>query len=133
MVCRSLLKQLVQRIGQLPKQVDELYERSVRINSKPSTKEILDTLLSSLPKDARIFVVIDAIDECSESYRYSILELVSKLQRESARIFVTCRPHIEPSAAEGEVWKQVEIAAQEEDIRLFFEQCLQQRAASGRD
>jgi hypothetical protein len=88
----SLLKQLAQERSPLPDSVKELYERHKR--TRPPFDEISRVLQSVATEYSRVFIVIDALDECQTSYscRTRFLKEIFNLQAKSgANVFVTSR------------------------------------------
>ncbi|RDA85662.1 hypothetical protein CP532_4628 [Ophiocordyceps camponoti-leonardi (nom. inval.)] len=120
----SLLKQVFEYQAAMSQDIRELYARHSLKRTRPSTDELgemLRSLLTSL-SDVRIFIVIDALDECQafNGCRSRFLEYILQIQSISgANIFATSR-HI-PEIAEyfnEAIW--LEIAANEQDIRLYL-------------
>ncbi|KAM4057683.1 Pol [Hirsutella rhossiliensis] len=117
----TLLKQLAE--GQLPlsRTVTELFDRLEK-DRAPLLHDISATLRSVAATYARIFIVIDAIDECSEACRSMLLSEVFSLQAESKRInvFITSRsiPTISESFAKS---MSLEIRASDDDIRTYLD------------
>ncbi|KAH7190174.1 hypothetical protein DER44DRAFT_903943 [Fusarium oxysporum] len=91
----SLLKQLAQRRSSLPASVKDLYDRHKKTQTRPSFDEISVTLHSVAATYSKVFIVVDALDECqiSDDNRTRFLDKVFKLQDNAvANIFVTSRP-----------------------------------------
>ena len=95
---RSLLKQLVARLGEIPAEIVEAYEdegNSIggRRLGLPNIVKMLQTTSST----KRTFICIDAL-ECVPEHRTKLLDSLNKILQESptTRIFVTGRPHIRP-------------------------------------
>lgn len=91
-VLLSLLKQLSQHLPSLPQAVESLYYRHKHSNIIPSDDEISTALQSVCFLYKRVFIVIDALDECLSDYWPIILELMFEVQIETgANLFVTSR------------------------------------------
>ncbi|KAF8147678.1 ankyrin repeat-containing domain protein [Crassisporium funariophilum] len=69
----------------------------------------------------KVFIVVDALDECAEKNRDTVLELLAHLQISGANILVTSRDHIYDSIAESELVdvQRVDIRGSTEDITLY--------------
>jgi hypothetical protein len=90
----SLLKQLTESLPSLPKAVTELYERHKRKRTRPSTDELSKALQQVAASYLRVFVVVDALDECqiSDGSRVRLVEELFSLQAYyRVNIFVTSR------------------------------------------
>jgi hypothetical protein len=91
----SLLKQLLQRLSSVPDNVKFIYNQHKDKQTRPSLDEILKTLESIITTYSRVYIVVDALDECqlSGGCRPKFLSSVLGLQaRTGARLFVTSRP-----------------------------------------
>ena len=89
---RSLLKQIASQIPSLPDEVKSLYDL-YQSQSKPTprTDNVTQTLRSIAPRFARVYVVIDALDECPDDDRTDLLDALNKV-KSSMNILVTSRP-----------------------------------------
>jgi len=92
-----MLKQLVSR-GGIPQHIREAFQKAKREFGGrglllPDMVEILKKTITSLP---RLFICIDAVDECTPRHRRDILESIQEIVRVSpnTRVFLTGRPHI---------------------------------------
>ena len=89
-----LLQQLVQQLHILPDAIIQLYDHHIPRLTKPSLVElsnVLGLLISEFPKT---FVIVDALDECTEGTRSSFLAEMRKLLPK-IHLLITSRPHIE--------------------------------------
>ena len=119
----SLLKQLVQEQSSVPEQVRSLYERYQGKVIVPSIDEVAKALRSVASDYTRVFILIDALDECqvSEEGTGILLSEVFNLQTKmGANIFTTARriPEI------AEIFKasmSLEIYATDEDVERYLE------------
>ncbi|KAI1444648.1 hypothetical protein F5Y02DRAFT_427579 [Annulohypoxylon stygium] len=124
----SLLKQLCQRQlanGQssLPDVVKDLYYRHIPGNKPHSVDEILKAIRKVVCLYSRVFIIVDALDECqvSDGCRTKLLSVMFSIQEEyNANILVTSRfnPAIE---ARFTGYTSIKIRAGEEDVRGFLE------------
>jgi hypothetical protein len=117
----NLLKQLSQCQPSLPECIKNLYDQHNR--SRPSLVEILSALHSVAAMFARVFIIVDALDECqaSDGCRSQFLsEMLILQQNFEVNIFVTSRfilqvtemfigyPSLEIRACDNDVHKYVE-------------------------
>jgi Cdc6-like AAA superfamily ATPase len=119
----SLLKQFVQEQPSIPDRVKTLYDRHKDKRTRPSLDEILGVLQFVAAAYSRIFLIVDALDECqiSDGYRQKFLSGLFDLQEKcGANIFATSRP-ILSIEKEFEGNTMLEIRASEEDVRRYLE------------
>ncbi|EEU33889.1 uncharacterized protein NECHADRAFT_55600, partial [Fusarium vanettenii 77-13-4] len=119
----SLLKQLAQGQFPLPQAVRALYERHQTQQTRPTLEKYIATLRYVIAMHTRVFVVIDALDECqvSDNCRARFLSKITELQQESGvNIFVTSRPlpEITRDLKDG---ISLDIRAHEEDVRRYLD------------
>ncbi|OJD32444.1 ankyrin repeat-containing [Diplodia corticola] len=106
----ELLKQLVEEDASLPIGVRTLY------GSRPEASELSKILRSVASRCGRVFVVVDAIDQCSNQVREELLDAIDHLRGESNTAFlVTSRkePSIEKLFAD---YSRLDMQASDEDI-----------------
>jgi hypothetical protein len=90
----NLLKQLAWFQEPLPGTVEELYERHESRNTRPLLEEISTALQSVSMMFPRVFIIIDALDECQEtdgSRGKLLTELFSLQNKSELNLFVTSR------------------------------------------
>jgi hypothetical protein len=119
----SLLKELAQYQPSLPGVVKDLYDRHKDKRTRPSFDDISRALQSVASMYSRVFIVVDALDECqvSDGCRSRLLSEVSNLQtRAGANVFATSRfiPEIIKKFEESTTLK---VHARDEDIRSYLD------------
>ncbi|KAI5865298.1 hypothetical protein GGS23DRAFT_594839 [Durotheca rogersii] len=119
----SLLKQLAQDRPSLPDSVRSLYERHKGKRTRPSYDEISRALRSVAALYSRVFVTVDALDECQAigGCRAKLLSEIFDLQAKSGvNVFATSRfiPEI-TEKFEGSL--SLEIRASEHDVRRYVD------------
>lgn len=121
-ILASLLKQLAQ--GQsLPESLKSLYDSHRHKRTRPSFDEISRPLQSVAAMYSRVFIIVDALDECQtfDGCRSRFLMEIFALQaRCGANIFATSRfiPEITSTFNQGMV---IEIRASDEDVQRYLE------------
>ncbi|KAL7941772.1 hypothetical protein V8C42DRAFT_360491 [Trichoderma barbatum] len=124
----SLLKQLSGAKHSLPKDVKELYERHSTKRTRPSADEISRTLKSLTGSYSRVFVVVDALDECqvADGCRTRFIEEVLSLQAEfGVNIFMTSRFLPEVIDKFDKICS-LEIRATQDDVEKYLEACIRE-------
>ncbi|TQW10191.1 protein kinase [Cordyceps javanica] len=116
----SLLKQLSQGQPSLPESVRGLYDRHKKDRTRPSINELSSTVDSVVAAYSKIFIIVDALDECHTDQRTTeFLSRVFDLQRKSgAKFFATSRnvPNI-TREFEKRQSLAMEILATDQDVR----------------
>ncbi|KAM0812495.1 hypothetical protein AB5N19_12486 [Seiridium cardinale] len=117
----SFLKQLLQAVTALPECVKELFDRCQAKRTQPTLEEATRTLRSVAELFRRVFVVVDALDECqtSDGCRKELMSELIELNRVAGiNILATSRPV--PHVVENlQDFLSVEIRATKGDIRRF--------------
>ncbi|KAK4155941.1 hypothetical protein C8A00DRAFT_41494 [Chaetomidium leptoderma] len=120
----SVLKQLAQSRPSLPESVKSLHDKHKNKRTEPSFGEISQALQSVASVYSRVFVVVDALDECqaSDGRHSRVLSEIFALQANKcgANIFATSRfiPEITTEFARS---VQLEIRASDEDVKGYIE------------
>jgi hypothetical protein len=122
----SLLKQLSEERSSLPDYIKSLYDKHNKHKEKrtrPSLDELSRTLQSVVATYSRVFITIDALDECqvSNSCRKTFLTEIFSLQTKTrANIFATSRfiPDIVEKFRGSTIF---EIRAHDEDVRQYLD------------
>jgi hypothetical protein len=117
----SLLKQLTQGLSSLPDTVKSLYNGHTLKGTRPSLDEISRSLQSVAALYSRVFIIVDALDECraSDGSGARFLREVFNLQAKCrANLFATSRfiPEI-TEKFDGSI--SLEIRASVEDVRRY--------------
>ncbi|KAJ3484049.1 hypothetical protein NLG97_g7154 [Lecanicillium saksenae] len=119
----SLLKQIAERRRSLPFFVSSLYERHRGKRTRPSFNELSTTLQFAVARFQKVFIVVDALDECqaADGCRSTFLSEVLGLQNHwPVNFFATSR--FIPSVLD--IFRDsasLEIRAACEDVRKYVE------------
>jgi Cdc6-like AAA superfamily ATPase len=118
----SLLKQLAWQHSHLPEDMKNLYNYHRKGQSRPSFCQISQLLQTFMAEYQRVFIIIDAIDECpvSNGDRVKFLSEIFRLQAETgANVFATSRVNNDiKKLFEGAL--SLEIRARVEDIQKYI-------------
>jgi NACHT domain len=117
----SLVRQLVQRSPVISDELMSLYNCHIKKQTRPTLNEWSTLLRSMLSRPSKVFIVVDALDECTESNgtRNSFLAEIKKLQP-SIHLLVTSR-HISTIEHEFKDVACVEIRASDTDVRRYVD------------
>jgi hypothetical protein len=117
----SLLKQLIQQRSAIPGNIRDLYKHHRSRQTRPSLSEYSRLLQAELRHFLKAFIVIDALDECSEESRIRehFLAEVQKLLP-AVRLLVTSR-HMPDIERKSEGAARLEICASDGDVKLYLE------------
>ncbi|KGO58308.1 hypothetical protein PEX2_068180 [Penicillium expansum] len=126
----NLLKQLTEGQFFLPDDVRDLYDRFKNENTRPSIDHLSRALKSVAILYSRIFIVVDALDECQLSggtQETFLSELINLQERCKANLFVTSRfdPNV-TTKFDQNTWQ--EIQADKGDIERYLESNMQKLA-----
>jgi hypothetical protein len=119
----SVLKQLAQRRPLLPKELTNLYKDHKDRRTRPLFDKLSKTLQSVALSCSRLFIILDAIDECptSNCCRSRFLAEIFKLKdKYGANIFATSRP-IQDIAQEFNGSTILPIRASAADVRRYVQ------------
>ncbi|PON26682.1 hypothetical protein TGAM01_v204183 [Trichoderma gamsii] len=116
---QSLLRQLSQRQPSLPKAVKALYKRHSPKQTKPLLHEVSKTLKSVAAIYSKVFIIVDALDECQASNRcrQTLLSEIFSLQAATGANFFATSRHIPEIREQFNGTLSLEIRAHDEDSR----------------
>ena len=117
----ALLRQLVQGRLNIATPVKHMYQKHTSKNSKPSLDEILETLQSLCSTYTTVFIVVDALDECTvkDGTQSRLIDELCELQmRMDVRLLFTSRD-IPQITLKFQSSPTLAIRASAEDVRLF--------------
>jgi hypothetical protein len=117
----ALLKQLVQSRADIADSVMRLYDHHSKKKSKPSLDEIFTALLTVCSNHTRVYIVIDALDECTDQdgTRSQLIEKLRDLQmRTNVQLLFTSR-FIPEITEKFRLDRVLEVRASEEDVKRF--------------
>jgi hypothetical protein len=119
----SLVKQLAEGQSSLSGDIKSLYDKHKAKRTRPSSTDLLSVLQSVAAMYSKVFIVLDALDECEASngcLQDFLSEIFSFRARLGANIFATSRP----SHVVTEEFKNstvLEIRARDEDVRKYLD------------
>ena len=117
----SLLKGLLQGKTNLPRDVELLHQRHKSKGSRPSIIELSDTIKAITRDCSRIFLVIDALDECTGAgTRSRLLKEIASLQDHGNVSFLATSRFVPDVLEEFKGRLTLEIRATDEDVRTYI-------------
>jgi NACHT domain len=121
----SLVKQLVMVLPKIPDEIDHTFKKSKKREKRLELEDASEMLMSVLQSFDRVYICVDALDECEREHRRSFLGSLNLLlhARNLTRIclFLTGRPHIESDVNnEFPQADSVRIEADKNDIMKYL-------------
>jgi len=114
------LRQLAVRQPNLSDGIKDLHDRHLEKDTRPLVKEYSELLQSQSRLFSKLYIVVDALDECSDSGRSkALLQELHKLQP-TLRLLVTSRPHIWDTEVVFKDIACLEICARSDDIKRYI-------------
>lgn len=116
----SILSQILYNVPSVPEELQESY-RGRRSNGRSRSRtssEHLESIRLITERLPRIFIVLDALDECSEEVRQQFLEAILSLQPK-VQLFVTSRFFTSMLAELGDC-ESLEVSAKESDMERYL-------------
>ncbi|KAJ6579081.1 ankyrin repeat domain-containing protein [Mycena vulgaris] len=102
----------------IPLAVETLYEYHHKRKTRPHLNEFRKALNFSISQYAKVYLVIDALDECPEDVRHPFLEYLVTLGP-NVNIMMTSRPHMGLDSVFSDL-QSLEIRATDDDICKYL-------------
>lgn len=120
-----MLRQLSDRHHSLPVPVQELFQQHQERKTRPSTDWIVRTLKLVVAMYTKVYLVVDALDECKSSCCKNLIDQVFAIQAASgANFFATSRPLDIVERFQRSI--SIEIRATEGDVRKYLDKRMTQ-------
>ena len=104
----------------LPQQLEELHRELERQKRRPSFDELRKLLKALCDQHDRVYVIVDALDECEAiRERRLLLTVLEELPCTSGRLFVTSRPNNEDISNTFGKQSRITITASKSDLRQY--------------
>jgi hypothetical protein len=122
-ILSSLLKQLTSQKIRLLENIERLYDGSEHGNRTPTTDQLENTILSIAKgkSSSRIFLVFDALDECTQGLRYQFVSLFKRMTDQGINVFVTSRPNPQEINPPPHNAVTVTLSADRDDLRVYIQ------------
>lgn len=122
-VLGSILVQLVESLDSIPTPLQSLYEKHQAQKSSASPKELAQLLRFVLALFKRVYVIVDALDECIDDMRWELMDCLRSLE-DHINLLVTSR-FLDTINKELEDFARLEIKANKADLEIFINQNIQ--------
>ncbi|GAQ42481.1 serine/threonine-protein kinase chk2 [Aspergillus niger] len=119
----SLLLQVLRhsKSGTVPSEISSLYNSHKKLGTRPTWKELFDIFTKMTLEYETTFIVIDALDEYSESEN-DALWFLSTISSVGSKVKIMCSSRFSTTFdAYFNSIEKVEISARDEDIELFLD------------
>ena len=115
-----LVRQVIGYPKVLPQQLEEMHKELQHQKRRPSFDELRKLLIALCKEYDRVYVIVDALDECEAiRERRLLLPVLEVLPDTSGRLFVTSRPNNEDISNTFGKQSRITIAAVEMDLRQY--------------
>lgn len=129
-VVRCLLRQLADSFQQLPGELEQCFRRHNHATT-PVADELERISTYCVPYDRVMYVVVDAVDECSDGDQYRLCAFLGRLSvHKSVRLLITSRGYPQVVGDEFGKAPQIEVAAHPNDIELFVDNAINTSASA---
>lgn len=116
-ILAGLWRQLVHDKDTMSDDVKALYKKHADRDTRPSLDNVTEVLAKEIRRHEKVYVVVDALDECSESSRLELLEKLQKIQP-TLRLLVSSRLY-DNISRQFEGKPRLEIKASTKDVRAY--------------
>lgn len=117
------IKQLCGKMSNIPSEVLEFYSRFRRGGRNPLLNDYIELFFLCERHFRRVFLVIDALDECKDEQRELILDFLQKLSTSHVKVFLASRwvRDVEQLCASNAVPLPITAWEVKDDIAIFVE------------
>ena len=120
-VTASILKQLVMAKPEVPQLLSEMHQRMKGQGRRPLQQDLEQATLAMCSTFNKVFVVIDALDECDATkHRPAFINFLDRVsEQSSSSIFVTSRPGLESTTKILTSSIKITIEADDSDLKRY--------------
>jgi hypothetical protein len=119
-IVRILLKQFLCQSDSIPQSVENAYDEWSSRRKVPDEAIFSGQLIASLAKLPSAFVMLDALDECSEETLQKVISLIHQIKHSGVNVFCTSRTHLISLEKELDNPTMIRIEAQDDDVRKYL-------------
>lgn len=114
----SLLQQLLPRGPGVAEDIDQLYNQHPVGKTTPSVRQLTKLLLAEVQRNPKTFIIIDALDEATESTRKAFLHVLLELDP-LVNLMITSRHSIESDLGSFKKSERLDISADDQDVTNY--------------
>lgn len=111
--------QLVQEHTPIPVFLQDMYKKHQSQYTHPSLSDLLTALSKACKLYTRVYIVPDALDECSDETRWELMEKLREIEPQ-IHLLVTSR-HRDSIEEEARNFERLEIKANKADLEQFVD------------
>ena len=117
----SLLKQIASADHGIPEPLKRLHQKFKAQGRTPQQRDLEQTLSSTCDNYARVYIVIDALDEFNPRYRKALVEFLAYIQhKDCVKILMTSRSYPESVMKYFKAACRISIGAHEADLKKYI-------------
>jgi Cdc6-like AAA superfamily ATPase len=117
----TLLRQLSGQCASVPESVKEFYTSHKSKGTPPSLDEISHVLSIVISSQSRVFLIVDALDECSDETRRTVVTKIRELQKNTKASFMATSRPLEAIQREFTEDPWLEIRAEKGDVEKYLD------------
>jgi len=122
----SILHQLLQSLPSVSEEIRLLYNHHKKRMTRPSLNDLSALIRGRVAAYSKVFLVVDALDECTEDSRS---DLVTEVHRLPVGVHFLCTSRFVPDIENiFRAASRIEIRANDEDVRRYLEAQLQKES-----
>lgn len=115
-----LLKQVLVQSDSIPSGLETAYDEWRSRCKVPDNSAFTGQVIAACATFSSAFVVLDALDECSEESLESVIALIRRIKASGVNVFCTSRPHLVNLERQLENPTTVQICAYDDDVRKYL-------------
>jgi hypothetical protein len=105
---------------QISDALHNMYSKFRGQRKQPELSDLVECMTSSATLFSYAFIILDALDECEETQRELLLEVLGELKAKSVKIFATSRPHVQDAQEFFQAAPLIHIRADPLDLENFL-------------
>lgn len=117
----SLLKQIASADHEIPEPLKRLHQKFKVQGRTPQQRDLEQTFSSTCENYTRVYIVIDALDECDSRYKKALVEFLEYIRhKQSVKILVTSRSYPESIMKYFKAACKISVGAHEADLKKYI-------------
>lgn len=104
------------------KEIETLYKNYQSTKTRPSASELVRLLSIIIGNFVKVFVFIDALDECLDEYQSELITEIQSLNPKTS-LLITSRPSVHPELDTQNMYR-LDIRASNADIKSYLEESI---------